>query len=81
MSFARVLSGVIEEDDGTLLRIDAFEKMMEGREAPRGRTARVGSIGASAERLKRSRKEIADPGSDRPIGAACPLAETACLRR
>jgi len=40
MSFAQVLSNVIEEDDGTLLRVTVVERMMEAREAPRGRSAR-----------------------------------------
>jgi len=39
--FADVLSGVIEEDDGTLFRVTTLERMMEARVAPRGWSARV----------------------------------------
>lgn len=41
MSFDRVLRDVIEEDDGLLLRVTAYQRMMEARPAPRGWAART----------------------------------------
>jgi hypothetical protein len=36
MTFARLLRDVIEEDNGLILRVTAYEKMMGQREKPRG---------------------------------------------
>ncbi|MBB85255.1 MAG: hypothetical protein CL931_15715 [Deltaproteobacteria bacterium] len=60
MSFADVLSDVIEEDNGLLLRVTAHERMMETNEASRGRSAwipqvlrrRSGKITEWAQRLR-----------------------------
>lgn len=41
MRFAQILSDVMEEDNGLLLRVTAFERMMEAREKPRGWAART----------------------------------------
>ncbi len=39
--FSQVLTDVMEEDNGLLLRVTAFERMMEERETPFGWTARI----------------------------------------
>ncbi|MFK7898851.1 MAG: hypothetical protein AB8G23_23680 [Myxococcota bacterium] len=40
MTFGKVLAEVMEEDDGLVLRLSAFERMVESRPDARGWTAR-----------------------------------------
>jgi len=62
MSFERILRDVMEEDNGLILRVTAYERMMEAREPRRGWTART--LAALARRSgkiadwKRARRAI-----------------------
>lgn len=51
MSFAEVLRGVIEEDDGLVLHLSAYERWIATTQGPGGRTA-----GFRAAIRRRSRK-------------------------